>query len=109
KAEAQGQQRVGHLGMLIETGSHADGVGEVEPKGAHRQPRIIARRGASRSEFQRPDGKRMGLFWIERPQQRPGQAFEKADQCVLQIKAARTLSAMTAFFKEGLDRTCSRL
>src|SRR3954464_7132367 len=51
----------------------------------------------------------MGVFRIERPQQWPGQAVEKADQWALRSESARTLSAMTAFFKVGLDRGVLRL
>src|SRR3954466_8644973 len=51
----------------------------------------------------------MGVFRIERPQQQPGQAVEKADQWALRSESARTLSAMTAFFKVGLDRGVLRL
>jgi hypothetical protein len=45
----------------------------------------------------------MGRFRIERPQQRPSQTVEKADQWGLRGERRRTLSAMTAFFKVGLD------
>ena len=46
----------------------------------------------------------MGVFRIERPQQWPGQAVEKANQWASEAKSAGTLSAMTAFFKVGLDK-----
>jgi hypothetical protein len=51
----------------------------------------------------------MGVLRIERPQQGPGQAVEKADQWALRSKSAGTLSAMTAFFKVGLDSSMLRL
>ena len=42
KAKAQAQQRVRHLGILVEPRRHADRVGEIEPEGAHRQPFVVA-------------------------------------------------------------------
>ena len=80
KPKPRPQQRVGHLGVLVEARRDADRIGEVEAEGPHRQPRIAGAAAAARSEFQGLDGERMGVFRIERPQQRPGQAVEKADQ-----------------------------
>jgi len=51
----------------------------------------------------------MSIFRIERPQPRPGQTVEKADQWALRSKSAGTLSAMTAFFKVGPDSSMLRL
>jgi hypothetical protein len=51
----------------------------------------------------------MGVFRIERPQQWPGQAVEKANQWALRSKSAGTLSATTAFIKVGLDKLRLRL
>jgi hypothetical protein len=51
----------------------------------------------------------MGILRIECPQQRPGQPVKKADQRALRGGRPRTLSAMTAFFKEGLDSMWLRL
>ena len=93
EAEAQAEQRVRHLGVLVEARRDADRIGKVEPEGPHRQPRIIGRRPPPRGEFQGLDGERMSIFRIERPQQRPGQAVEKANHRALRIKRERTLSA----------------
>ena len=41
----------------------------------------------------------MGVFRIERPQQRPGQAVEKANHGTLPIEGHGTLSAASRFFK----------
>ena len=41
KAEAEPQQRVRHFRALVETGRHADRIGEVQAEGAHRKFRIV--------------------------------------------------------------------
>ena len=41
EAEAEPEQRIGHLGVLVEPGRHADRIGEVEPEGPHREPRVV--------------------------------------------------------------------
>jgi hypothetical protein len=45
----------------------------------------------------------MGVFGIQRPQQRPGQPVEKTNHERPGMKVARTLSAAPALFKRGLD------
>ena len=85
------------------------GLGKLSPKARtirRESPAAGRRRGR---ESQGLDGKRMGVFRIERPQQWPGQAVEKADQWALRSKSAGTLSAVTAFFKVGLDKLRLRL
>ena len=37
EAEAEAQQRVGRLRVLVEAGGQADRIGEIKPEGAHRQ------------------------------------------------------------------------
>ncbi len=51
EAEAEPQQRVGHLGMLVEARRHADRIGEIEAEGTHREPRIVRRRPRKRREL----------------------------------------------------------
>ena len=56
KAEAEAQQRVRHLRVLVEAGGDADRIGEIEPEGAHRQlARDRAAGRADRHEAQRLD------------------------------------------------------
>ncbi len=88
KAEAQAEQRVGHLGVLVEAGRDTDRIWEVEAEGPHPQPRIIGRGLQGGGDPQAPDGKRMGGFRIEKPQQRPGQTIKKANHHGLRMKKA---------------------
>src|SRR5262249_51948817 len=41
EAETHTQQRVRHLGVLVETGRDADRVGKAQAEGAHRQSRVV--------------------------------------------------------------------
>ena len=79
EAEADTQQRIGHLGVLVEACGDADRIGEIEPEHAQRQPLVVARRRRQRREFQHFDCDTVGVFRVERAQERPGQAIEKAD------------------------------
>ncbi len=79
KAEAEPQERVRHLAMLVEAGRHADRIGKIEAEHPHRQPRIVARRGTARHQPEPLDGQPMGILGIEETQQGPGQAVEQAD------------------------------
>src|SRR5262249_51008740 len=50
EAETHTQQRVRHLGVLVETGRDADRVGKAQAEGAHRQSRVVfARLGSGAS------------------------------------------------------------
>ena len=44
KAETEPQQRVRHLGALVEARGHADRIGKIQAEGAHRQFRIVGAR-----------------------------------------------------------------
>ena len=79
KAEAQAQQDVRHLGILVEPGRHADRIGKVEPESPHRQPLVVASDADRRREFQQPQRERVGIFRFERMEERPHQPLERAD------------------------------
>ena len=42
ETEADAQQRIGDLGILVEAGGDADRIWEIEPEDAHREPLIVA-------------------------------------------------------------------
>ena len=52
KAEAEPQQRVRHLGVLVEARGHADRIGEIEAEGAHRELAVVGAQFGRRQEFQ---------------------------------------------------------
>ena len=79
ETEAETQQRVGDLGILVEPGRNADRIGEIEPEGGRRKPPVVAGRLGERRVFQHPDGKPVRVFRIDRLQKRPREPFEKTD------------------------------
>jgi hypothetical protein len=77
EAEAESQHRVRHLGILVEAGREPDGVGKIEPEGAHRKARIghlgaRNKRLAERQKFQRGAVRR-----LRRKQPKGGRACVK--------------------------------
>ena len=76
EAEAETQQSIGHFGVLVEARSNADRVGKIESERPQRQPLVIARRRRQRGEFQHFDRQPVGVFRVERVQERPGEAIE---------------------------------
>src|SRR5262249_39013150 len=79
EAEAEAQQRIGYLAILVEAGGDADRVREIQPERAHLQPRVVHRRARQRRETQRLDRERMRILRVECAHQRPRQAVEQAD------------------------------
>ena len=79
EAEAEPQQRVRHLAMLVEAGRHADRIGKIEAEDPHRKPRSSAGAGPRGTSLEALDGQPMGVLGIHEAQQRPGQAVEQAD------------------------------
>ncbi len=81
KAEAEPQQRVRHLAILVEARRHPDRIGKIQPEGAHLQPRIVrAAPARQRRPLQRPQSQPVGILRVETMQERARQALEKADQ-----------------------------
>ncbi len=93
KTEAEPQQRIRHLGMLVEPGRHAERIGEVEPEGAHRQERILLVPAWQRGKLKRLDRQMMGGLGLEQPQQRPPQRVIKADHGTSSGKTCRPSAA----------------
>jgi hypothetical protein len=82
EAEAQTQQRIGHLGVFVEARRHANRISKVEPEGADREPLVIVDRRQLWREFQHPQCQSMSVFRIERVQERPDQTLERTDHDV---------------------------
>ena len=69
EAEAEPQQCIRHLAILVETGCNADRIGEIEPGQTHIQARIGSDwRCREKSGFQRPDGEAVRLLRIKAEQ-----------------------------------------
>ena len=79
EAEAEPQQRIGHLGVLVEARRHADRIGKIEPEGAHGQARIVRGRRRERRKPQGLDRERMGVLGFDQAHQRPRERVEQAD------------------------------
>jgi hypothetical protein len=79
EAEAEPQQRIRHLGALVETRGHADRIGEVEPERAHGKLGIVSVRLARRQEAQALDREAMRILGIEPTQHRQRKSVESAD------------------------------
>ena len=79
KAETEPQQRVGHLGVLVEARSHADRIGKVQAEGAHRQLVVVGARLDRRQQPQALDRHAMRVLRIEPAQQRQRKGVEGAD------------------------------
>ena len=79
EAEAEPQQRVRHLGILVEARGHADRIGKVEAEGAHRELGIVSAQLDRRQEFQAVDREAMRILGIDPAQQRQREGVEGAD------------------------------
>ena len=79
EAEAEPQQRVRHLGVLVEPGREPDRIGERQPERLHAQLFVVRRGPRQRRELQRVQRQPMRDFGIERAQQRPGKTIEQGD------------------------------
>ena len=82
EAEAEPEQCIGHLGMLVEPRRHPDRIGEIEAEGAHRKPRIVRHQLDEGRDLQRQDGEPVRVLGIEQAQQRPRELVEQADHGV---------------------------
>jgi hypothetical protein len=79
KAEAEPQQRVRHLRVLVEACGNADRVREVEAEGANRQFRVVGARPDRRQQFQALDRQAMRIFRVEPAQQGQREGVEGSD------------------------------
>src|SRR5262249_49800295 len=89
EAKTELEQRVGYLGMLVEARCHAHWIGKIEPEGAHGEPRVVRDRLGEWREFQRLDGKPMGVLGVEHAQHWPGKRLEQTDHGVSSGKTCR--------------------
>ena len=66
KPKPRPQQRVGHLGVLVVAGRHAERIGKIEPATRDAQPRVARRLPATgRPQLQRLDRQAMRRLRIE--------------------------------------------
>ncbi len=79
KAETEPQQRVRHLGVLVETGGEPNRIGEIQPEGADGQFARVGRRPRQRHIAQGLDRQGMCVLGVEGPHQRAGQPVEETD------------------------------
>ena len=93
KAEAQAQQRIRHLGILVEPRRHADRIGKIQPEGAHRQAFVVAGGARKRRACQHLDSEAMRVFRIERVEEWPRQTLEQADHAGSSGSARRPSTA----------------
>ena len=82
EAEAELEQCIGHLGVLVEPRRHPDRIREIESEGAHRKPRIVRHQLDEGRDLQRQDGEPVRVLGIEQAQQRPRELFEQSDHGV---------------------------
>ena len=80
EAEAEAKERARDLRILVEAGRKADRIWKIQPKGADRQPRIVAGDLGQRKIFEALQRQTVGSLRLERPQEWPGEAVEKAHQ-----------------------------
>src|SRR5260221_12339123 len=66
EAETQLEERVSHLGMLVEARGHTDRIGKVEAEGTHRKARVIRGQLHEWRDLSRPGGKPMRVP-LDRP------------------------------------------
>jgi hypothetical protein len=79
KAEAQAQQRIGDLAVLVKACRHAERVGKVETEGPYRKRAVIGGRLSQRREPQRRNRKPVRVLGLHEAQERQPQAIEQAD------------------------------
>ena len=77
--EAKLEKGVGYLAMLVESRRHSDRIGEIEPEGAHGQPRIVRNQLYEWRKSQRMNDKPMRVLGIEHPQHRSQERFDEPD------------------------------
>src|SRR5262249_48446380 len=103
KAEAEPQQRVRYLRVLVEARGHADRIGEVEAEGAHRELGIISAQLDRWQEFQTVDREAMRVLGVDPAQQRQREGVEGADHgsssgiaCEPSARSVRVCTPLTA-------------
>ena len=80
EAEAELQQRLGHLGILVEAGGHAERIDEVEASNRLPQARIGGQlAGRHKSGLQSGNRQAMGRFGIDKEQAATGDGLEEID------------------------------
>ncbi len=80
EAEADPEQGVGYFRVLVETGGHADRIGDMQPKGIDAQQRIVGSAFERRHGLQRGDGHAMRRLGVEAVQQRQREPAERPDE-----------------------------
>ncbi len=75
--EAEPQQRVDHLGMLVEAGRQADRIGEGQAKRRDAQLFVVGCRTRQRRMLERTEREPVRRLGIEPAQQRPSEMVEQ--------------------------------
>ena len=79
EAKADAKERVGHLGVLVEARRHPDRIGKIQREGAYREPFVVGNNPEPRNKFEHFQRQAVGVFRIQRSQQRPNKPVEQAD------------------------------
>ena len=83
EAEAQAEERIGNLGILVVAGSQTERIGDMEAGDIDGQTRIRRETGARReARLQRPDRKTMRRLRIETEETGPDQRPERIHQAM---------------------------
>ena len=80
EAQAKGEQRVRHLGVLVKAGGDAERVGKGEAERLDREARVVRCGLAPRAEAQRAQRQPVRRLGVEPQQERMQNGAERADQ-----------------------------
>ena len=79
EAEAEAEELIRHLGILVEARRKADRIGKRQAERLHAQLLVVARGARQRRHLERIERQRVRALRIERAQQRRGKAVEQSD------------------------------
>jgi hypothetical protein len=79
EAASHPQHRIDDLAVLVEAGSDADRIGEIEAEGVDCESGVVRSRGIRGQDLQCFDGERMRVLGIDPMQQRSRQAVEESN------------------------------
>ena len=103
EAEAELQDRIGYLGILVVSGGKPDRIGKIEPGKVHRKPRVAyCRAGWQKPVLERHNRNAMGGFWVEAEQCPPA-------KCLKQVHAALLSSSSNQSGKRCEPSACNRI
>ena len=76
KPKPAASMAAGNLGVLVEAGGEADGVGQAQAGEIHGQDRVVGAGARGPRPIFRPDGQTVGVFGIEPAQQAGGDVVQ---------------------------------